>query len=97
MSPEAQLEEICDQMQALDIQASAFRQINIDLWDNDITHDEKDKIAVTTYVAKFIFIVQSGSDQGYDLLGYFQQHFEEWTEDTWDRAPNEYKRALRNY
>ncbi|KAM4062035.1 cwf18 domain containing protein [Hirsutella rhossiliensis] len=95
MSPEAQLEEICDQMQALDIQASAFRQINIDLWDNDITHDEKDKIAVTTYVAKFIFIVQSGSDQGYDLLGYFQQHFEEWTEDTWDRAPNEYKRALR--
>ncbi|KAM4066587.1 cwf18 domain containing protein [Hirsutella rhossiliensis] len=71
MSPEAQLEEICDQMQALDIQASAFRQINIDLWDNDITHDEKDKIAVTTYVAKFIFIVQSGSDQGYDLLGYF--------------------------
>ncbi|KAM4064694.1 cwf18 domain containing protein [Hirsutella rhossiliensis] len=86
MSPEAQLEEICDQMQALDIQASAFRQINIDLWDNDITHDEKDKIAVTTYVAKFIFIVQSGSDQGYDLLGYFQQHFEEWTEDTWDRA-----------
>ncbi|KAM4060352.1 hypothetical protein HRG_014241 [Hirsutella rhossiliensis] len=52
MSPEAQLEEICDQMQALDIQASAFRQINIDLWDNDITHDEKDKIAVTTYVAK---------------------------------------------
>ncbi|KAM4059821.1 polyprotein [Hirsutella rhossiliensis] len=95
MSPEAQLEEICDQMQALDIQASAFRQINIDLWDNDITHDEKDKIAVTTYVAKFIFIVQSGSDQGYDLLGYFQQHFEEWTEDTWDRALNEYKRALR--
>ncbi|KAM4067583.1 DUF1421 multi-domain protein [Hirsutella rhossiliensis] len=93
MSPEAQLEEICDQMQALDIQASAFRQINIDLWDNDITHDEKDKIAVTTYVAKFIFIVQSGSDQGYDLLGYFQQHFEEWTEDTWDRAPNEYKRV----
>ncbi|KAM4062026.1 cwf18 domain containing protein [Hirsutella rhossiliensis] len=93
MSPEAQLEEICDQMQALDIQASAFRQINIDLWDNDITHDEKDKIAVTTYVAKFIFIVQSGSDQGYDLLGYFQQHFEEWTEDTWDRAPNEYKRG----
>ncbi|KAM4064454.1 cwf18 domain containing protein [Hirsutella rhossiliensis] len=86
MSPEAQLEEICDQMQALDIQASAFRQINIDLWDNDITHDEKDKIAVTTYVAKFIFIVQSGSDQGYDLLGYFQQHFEEWTEDTWDRG-----------
>ncbi|KJZ68969.1 hypothetical protein HIM_11642 [Hirsutella minnesotensis 3608] len=95
MSEESQLEEIHEQMQALDIQASAYRQIDINLWDNDITPDEEDKIAVTTYVARFLSNVQFGSDQGYDLLGYFQQHFEDWTEDIWDRAQNEYKRALR--
>ncbi|KAM4060351.1 DUF1421 multi-domain protein [Hirsutella rhossiliensis] len=68
--PEAQLEEICDQMQALDIQASAFRQINIDLWDNDITRrkgqDRSNDICGKVHIHR------------YDLL--------EWTEDTWDRA-----------
>ncbi|KJZ69538.1 hypothetical protein HIM_11080 [Hirsutella minnesotensis 3608] len=95
MSDEAQLEELHDRMQGLDIQASVYQQIDITLWDQDISPDEDNKAAVTTYVARFLSSAHFGNDQGYEILGYFQDHFEGWTENIWELVPVEYKRALK--
>ncbi|KJZ69913.1 hypothetical protein HIM_10698 [Hirsutella minnesotensis 3608] len=95
-SADAQLDDLNERMQGLAIQKSAYSQVDIALWGQDIGPDEKDEIAVTTYTARFMSNAQFEHLQSYDILDYFQEHFEGWTISTWKCVPDDYKRALRN-
>lgn len=84
-------------MKNIAVQETLYRYVHVNLWENNITPDEQDKVAVTTYVARFM------SNCGYDIklhndaiFEYFQEHFEGWTESTWDKVNQDYKRTLKN-
>ncbi|KJZ68116.1 hypothetical protein HIM_12494 [Hirsutella minnesotensis 3608] len=94
-SRDAQLDDLNERMQGLAIQKSVYCKVDINLWEQDIKHDEEDEIAVTTFVARFLSNAQFEGLQSYDILDYFQRHFEDWTADTWNLVHNDYKRALK--
>ncbi|KAM4061685.1 hypothetical protein HRG_011710 [Hirsutella rhossiliensis] len=82
-------------MQGLAIQTSVFDKVDVTLWGQDIKPDEEDEIAVTTYAARFMSNAQFERLEGDDILDHFQQHFEGWNQDIWNRVHMDYKRALR--
>ncbi|KAM4067923.1 hypothetical protein HRG_009749 [Hirsutella rhossiliensis] len=91
----AQLEQLSERMQGLAIQTSVYDKVDVTLWGQDIKPDEEDEIAVTTYAARFMSNAQFERLEGDNILDHFQQHFEGWNQDTWNRVHMDYKRALR--
>ncbi|KAM4067940.1 hypothetical protein HRG_009739 [Hirsutella rhossiliensis] len=91
----AQLEQLSERMQGLAIQTSVYDKVDVTLWEQDIKPDEEDEIAVTTYAARFMSNAQFERLEGDNILDHFQQHFEGWNQDTWNRVHMDYKRALR--
>ncbi|KAM4062412.1 hypothetical protein HRG_011187 [Hirsutella rhossiliensis] len=91
----AQLEQLSERMQGLAIQTSVYDKVDVTLWGQDIKPDEEDEIAVTTYAARFMSNAQFERLEGDDILDHFQQHFEGWNQDIWNRVHMDYKRALR--
>ncbi|KAM4065707.1 hypothetical protein HRG_012906 [Hirsutella rhossiliensis] len=81
----AQLEQLSERMQGLAIQTSVFDKVDVTLWGQDIKPDEEDEIAVTTYAARFMSNAQFERLEGDDILDHFQQHFEGWNQDIWNR------------
>ncbi|KJZ68485.1 hypothetical protein HIM_12126 [Hirsutella minnesotensis 3608] len=90
-----QLDQLEDLMRDTAIPKTLYRQINVNLWEQDVTPDD-DKEAITTYVARFLSEGEFNIHlQGYEILSYFQEHFNGWTEETWENADKTYRRILR--
>lgn len=84
-------------LDSIKIFGSYHKHADIAFWETDVTHDNTDEKAVTTHVARFIITNASSSTHGYELFNDFQDHFDGWTEATWNRAHKEYRKALKTF
>ncbi|KAF4505192.1 hypothetical protein G6O67_007167 [Ophiocordyceps sinensis] len=84
-------------LDSIKIFGSYHKHADIASWETDVTHDNTDEKAVTTHVARFIITNASSSIHGYELFNDFQDHFDGWTEATWNRAHKEYRKALKTF
>ncbi|KAM4061779.1 hypothetical protein HRG_014002 [Hirsutella rhossiliensis] len=91
---DAFLDQVRELVQNLTIPKTQYQDIDPTRWEDEITPQEEDRIAVMTYTARFMSECEENVHlHGTNILEFFQDHFQQWTEATWRKMPKEFRRS----